>query len=366
MAVIMDLLCRNMVSRSWLSLAEGSCHRASCCLSTVRSKDRIPWYQTQLEVNEKVTKSRFSPLSKRVSILRDPGVVTVDRLSKEKIFQLLGDNVVYRKDPLLVISKPQGFSVTGNQDEVSLSSLLPELQQHLGIRGDLHIVKAAPKESSGHVLLSTCHVTTKRIEEFYGLCRKKQRPVATYCAVTVGVPSQAEGEIKAALKVEQIEDLRLVVPVTNPSKGSLEKREVKRAETRYKVLDSNQGCALVQLQPMSVYQAQLLVHVTLMFCRILGDHTYSARIGKVLGENVFLPVETALPRTQMLDEGTLHRMHFSQQQMHRMPLHLHLHQLLIPGQSPREQELLTAPPPPYFQRTLQLLGLKMSEQLQSV
>ncbi|XP_002933094.3 mitochondrial mRNA pseudouridine synthase RPUSD3 isoform X1 [Xenopus tropicalis] len=358
----MALLCRQLGgNRSGLALIDRFYFRASCHFSNV---SRVPWYKTHLDVRDKGRKPRSEPQSSRVSILRDPGVFVVDKMSRERICQLLVENVVYLKGPLVAINKPQGLSITGKEQEVSVSSLLADLQQHLGLGSDLHIVKAAPKESSGLVLLSTCHMTTKRLEDYYALCRKAQKPTASYCAVMAGVPHPAEGEIKAALKLERIEDWQLVVPVTDPSKGRLERREIKRTLTRYKVLDSADGCALVQLQPMSVFQAQLLVHSTLMFCRILGDHTYSARVGKVLGENIFVPMDIALPRTQVLEENVLRRMHFTQQQMHRMPLHLHFQQLMIPGESPAEGDtFLDAPPPPFFQRTLQLLGLYANKQL---
>ncbi|OCT83408.1 mitochondrial mRNA pseudouridine synthase RPUSD3 [Xenopus laevis] len=338
---------------------------SSCHFSNVSSSSTVPWYRAQLDMKDKERKRRSEPQSSRVSILRDPGVTVVEKMTREGICQQLLENVVYCKDPFVAINKPQGLSITGKeQEELSVLALLAELQLHLGLGSDLHIVKAAPKESSGLVLLSTCYMTTKKLEDYYALCRKDQKPTATYCAVMAGVPNPAEGEMKAALKLEQIGDCRMVVPVTDPTKGSLERREVKRTLTRYKVLDSADGCALVQMQPMSVFQAQLLVHSTLMFCRILGDHTYSARVGTVLGENIYVPVDIALPRTQVLEEKILRRMHFTQQQMHRMPLHLHLQQLRIPGQSPAEGDtILTAPLPPFFQRTLHLLGLSMNKQL---
>jgi hypothetical protein len=41
-----------------------------------------------------------------------------------------------------------------------------------------------------------------------------------------------------------------------------------------------------------------------------------------------------------------------------LPLHLHLHCLLLPGTRPRDAPTqLLAPLPPYFSRTLQCLGL---------
>ncbi|KAM8930792.1 mitochondrial mRNA pseudouridine synthase RPUSD3 [Pelodytes ibericus] len=363
----MGVLCQHVVlSRSLQALWGIGYHRVTRCLSTVRAKNTAPWYRTKLDIKDGERKPRLAPASDRVSILRNPGVDTAANLTKEKLCQLLAQNVVYKKGALVAINKPQGLSITGNPEDVTLSLLLPELQQHLGITSDLHVVKAASKESSGVVLLSTCHSTSKRIEDFYAQCRKSRRPVLTYCAVTIGIPSPPEGDVTLALTTEEIGDQKLVVPVMNPTKGSLERREVKRTETLYKVLDSADGCALVQLQPMSVYQSQLLVHMTWNLCKVLGDHTYSARVGKILGEPIYVPVDLALPQTQRLDEKILRKMHFTQQQMHRMPLHLHLHQLLLPDPSEESTSLLlTAPPPPFFQRTIQLLGLTLKEQADS-
>ncbi|XP_075430510.1 mitochondrial mRNA pseudouridine synthase RPUSD3 [Ascaphus truei] len=356
----MNLLCRlfPVVSRSWLAMPELPSHTVSGYLASVRTKNTLARYRTRQQPKDQEIRSSFGARQERVSILRDPGVVTVGKLTREKLCELLVQSVVYMKGPLVAINKPQGLSIAGKQEEVTLLSLLYELRESLGLSHELHVVKAAPKESSGLVLLSGCHTTTKHMEEFYARCRKTPMPVATYWAVTVGVPDPPEGEIKMALKVERIGDTDLVVPVMDPSKGSLERREVKKTETRYEVLDVADGCALVQLQPMSIFQAQILVHATLKFCPVLGDHIYSARVGKLLGEDIYVPVDIALPQAQLLEDKILRRMLFTQQQMHRMPLHLHLHQLLMPCDSAgQDLHLLTAPPPPFFLRTIQLLGL---------
>nr|XP_014353249.1 PREDICTED: RNA pseudouridylate synthase domain-containing protein 3 [Latimeria chalumnae] len=100
--------------------------------------------------------------------------------------------------------------------------------------------------------------------------------------------------------------------------------------------------------------------MNLKLCSILGDHVYSTRVGKVLGVPVPLPVDMALPQTQVLEEQILRRMRFTQQQMHRMPLHLHLHRLAIPAHGKESAEtVITAPPPLFFIQTLKLLGLSM-------
>ncbi|XP_063284218.1 mitochondrial mRNA pseudouridine synthase RPUSD3 [Pelobates fuscus] len=363
----MDVVCQQLVlSKSLLTLCDSGYRMATRSLSSVRARNTLPCNQTRLDIKNGDKKPRFTPQDSKVSILRNPGVFNVTNQTREKLCELVAQNVVYSKGPLVAVNKPQGLSISGIPEEVSLSSLLPELQQHLGIRSELHVVKAAPKESSGLVLLSSCHTTSKHIEEFYAKCRKSQTPVVTFCAVTMGIPSPLEGEVNVALTIEQVGEHKLVVPITHPTKGSLERREVKNTETHYKVLDSADSCALVQLQPMSVFQSQLLVHMTWKLCKVLGDHTYSARVGKVLGEPIYVPIDIAVPQTQVLEEKILRKMHFTQQQMHRMPLHLHLHQLLIPNHDEQKGSmLLTAPPPPFFLRTIKLLGLTMKEPLLS-
>lgn len=49
----------------------------------------------------------------------------------------------------------------------------------------------------------------------------------------------------------------------------------------------------------TAFPSQLLVHLTLLLCPALGDHVYSARVGRVLGEPFLLPAGSALPHTQV-------------------------------------------------------------------
>ncbi|XP_067396783.1 mitochondrial mRNA pseudouridine synthase RPUSD3 isoform X1 [Emydura macquarii macquarii] len=207
------------------------------------------------------------------------------------------------------------------------------------------------RELSGLVLLSSCPDATQQLHTFFTQLRRAGRSPATYRAVTAGMPAAMEGEIRTGLKLEQIGDLQLVVPVAAPSRRSVERKEVRKTLTRYEVLATAPGCALVQLQPLTAFPSQLLVHLTLLLCPALGDHLYSARVGTVLGESFLLPTGSAVPHTQVLGEQLLHRLRLTQQLVHRLPLHLHLHQLLLPT------NVVTAPPPPFFLQTLSLLGL---------
>ncbi|XP_025233378.1 mitochondrial mRNA pseudouridine synthase RPUSD3 isoform X3 [Theropithecus gelada] len=138
-----------------------------------------------------------------------PGLLPKN-LSREELVDALRAAVVDRKGPLVTLNKPQGLPVTGKSGELTLLSVLPELSQSLGLgEQELQVVRASGKESSGLVLLSSCPQTASRLQKFFTHSQRAQRPTATYCAVTNGIPTASEGKIQAALKLEHIDGVNL-------------------------------------------------------------------------------------------------------------------------------------------------------------
>lgn len=299
--------------------------------------------------------------SKRKDLVEDqpfPGLLRAENLGLEELAQVLRAAVVDQKGPLVTLNKPQGLPVTGRPGELTLLSVLPWLSQALGLEHqELQVVRAPGKEASGLVLLSSCPQTTSHLQKFFTHSRRAQRPTATYCAITDGVPEPSEGTVHIALRLERMDGIALAVPVTSPSRKDIQEG-VKRTLSHFHVKATGCGCALVQLQPLTVFPSQLQVHMALQLCPILGDHTYAARVGTVLGQRFLWPAKTTKPQRQVLDEALLRYLHLSPSQVAQMPLHLHLYRLLLPGTRPRDppSELL-APLPPYFSRTLQCLRL---------
>ncbi|XP_025872759.2 mitochondrial mRNA pseudouridine synthase RPUSD3 isoform X2 [Vulpes vulpes] len=263
--------------------------------------------------------------SKRSGPLGDqpfPGLLQLENLSREGLVDALRAAVVDQKGPLVTLNKPPGLPVTGKPGELTLFSVLPELSQSLGLKDrELQVVQASGK------------------------------------AITDGIPATSEGNIQAALKLEHIDGVDLVIPVKSPSRKDFQEG-VKSTLSHFHVVAMGSGCALVQLQPLTVFPSQLQVHMVLQLCPVLGDHTYSARVGTVLGQRFLLPAESTKPQRQVLDEALLRRLRLTPSQAAQLPLHLHLHCLHLPGMRPREAPMkLLAPLPPYFSRNLQCLGL---------
>ncbi|ETE58438.1 RNA pseudouridylate synthase domain-containing protein 3, partial [Ophiophagus hannah] len=224
---------------------------------------------------------------------------------------------------LVAINKPCGIPVSGKPEDLTLQSVLPQLSQTLNLPQDLQVIKAPEN------------------------------------AVTTRTPVAMEGEIHTGLKMVDIDGSDLVVPVASPSRKSLKTKEVKKTLTYYKVLDSKDGCALLQLQPVTTFRNQMQVHLTQILSPVLGDHVYSSRVGTVLGEPFLLPAEETPPRTQVLEEHLMQKLRLRQQVMFRLQLHLHLHQLLLPDGCCSSRTLLVAPPPPFFLQSLRNLGLNL-------
>ncbi|NWI40732.1 RUSD3 synthase, partial [Picathartes gymnocephalus] len=256
---------------------------------------------------------------------------------------------------LLALNKPPGLPILGRPGNLSLDALLPSLRRRLGLVAELHVVKAPPREYSGLVLLSSCYHTTKKLQQFFTNARSRGQYPATYRAVTVGVPAEVEGEIRTGLCWQQQGDRAVVVPVPAPGRRSLARKDVKSTLTRYQVLGAMGGCALLQLQPRTgewpptppppqpcfltpapspcsspAFPEQLQVHLTLLLCPALGDHEHSSHVGRVLGVPFFLTPETTPTRTQVLDEELLSRLGLSPRQLHHLPLHIHLQELVLP------------------------------------
>ncbi|XP_036911535.1 mitochondrial mRNA pseudouridine synthase RPUSD3 isoform X1 [Sturnira hondurensis] len=287
-----------------------------------------------------------------------PGLLQPENLSREELIDVLRASVLDQKGPLVTLNKPQGLPVTGKPGELTLFSVLPELSQSLGLgEQELQVVQACGKETSGLVLLSSCPQTASRLQKFFAHSRRAQRPTATYWAVTDGVPATSEGKVQAALKLDHVDGIDLVVPLKSPSRKHI-LEGVKRTLSYFRVVATGSGCALVQLQPLTVFPSQLQVHMVLQLCPVLGDHRYSARVGTVLGQRFLLPAESTKPQRQVLDEALLRRLCLTPSQVAQLPLHLHLHRLHFPGPRPRDAPIeLLAPLPSYFSRTLQCLGL---------
>ncbi len=227
--------------------------------------------------------------------------------------------VLHKDKDLLVINKPAGLPVQGGSKVGKhLDGLLPALQ--FDAKEPPRLVHRLDKDTSGVLLLARHVKAASELQKVFATHALQK----IYLALTVGVPQPYSGEIESKLD-------KLAVGEQSRELVKSVEEEGKRAITRYRTREHlAKKMALVELEPITGRTHQLRVHMAEMGCPILGDGKYGGREAHVKGG--------------MELSGKLH---------------LHAWKLELPaifGQKPRS---FSAPLPPHFAASLDVLGLRL-------
>ncbi|CAH1265154.1 RPUSD3 [Branchiostoma lanceolatum] len=344
---------------------------------SAESDDDIPWFldpQNPLEMVEHLDDGErevqrgkqevsgnlgsVKKASEKKNILSGRTIPRIDKLTKKQLLgRIQNRGIVYDDGHIVAINKLAGLPVQGqNPEQLSLNSLLPELGAALEAP-DLSIVKPLDWHLSGIVLLARTPEARAEVFNVTKAATQRNKFYRKYWGVVIGTLDSPEGEIKCHLAQQKIGDHTMTVPVLNPTQAAVRRKEARNCLTRYKVLSQGQGYALVQLEPRQMFVDQLQVHLSTKLCSILGDHVYSSRVGSVAGMPALMEPTNVSPRTQRVPKDILKKMNLRAIQMHKVPVHLHCGEMVLPRYRGRDIKI-TAPLPKHFLWTLQLLGLK--------
>jgi 23S rRNA pseudouridine955/2504/2580 synthase len=189
--------------------------------------------------------------------------------------ELMQRAVIYDDGEILAINKPSGVaSQGGNKIERHIDGMLEALVNREGIKPRL--VHRLDKDTSGVLLLArSAEMARKLGAMFAGRDMKK-----IYWAVTVGVPSPMQGDIRAALlKLETGADKDKMV---------IDEENGQRASTLYEVADfASSRAAFVAFMPRTGRTHQIRVHAAEMLgCPLLGDRKYGGADAIIEGPGV--------------------------------------------------------------------------------
>ncbi|XP_041805452.1 mitochondrial RNA pseudouridine synthase rpusd4-like [Chelmon rostratus] len=263
-------------------------------------------------------------------------------------------SVLYQDKDVVVINKPYGVPVKDGSGVTSISSVLPVLSKIMAgmkIKSDSQLLTCLglEKEISGALLLAR---SEEVVEHVLNLDRNNQVQ-RKYWVVTVGVPVPSEGVIDIPIIEREVTGPQphykmALSPLfrTNDAGDGVTKvrshRQAHPAVTKYRVLDSSNGCSLVELQPFTGAKHQMRVHMAFaLSCPILGDHKYS---------------HWSKLAPQKLPERVLGKLGLEQSKIRYVPLHLLARQLTLPGTSQAHINV-SCPLPKYFMQTLTRLQL---------
>lgn len=169
--------------------------------------------------------------------------------------------VLFEDEALIAIDKPAGMlmhpSPAKNTD--TLANYLLFYYQKTNQPCAVHPVSRLDRDTFGVVLLAkNAHVHAKMHAQLLKHSLEK-----TYHAAVCGIPPETEGLIDAPIARRSPESLLRCV-----------REDGKAAQTRYRVLEERNGCALLELQPLTGRTHQLRVHCAHMGFPIAGDPQY--------------------------------------------------------------------------------------------
>lgn len=190
----------------------------------------------------------------------------------EPIAQDLPLRVLYEDKELIVLDKAAGMVVhpaAGHADGTMVNALLHRVTDLAGIGGELRpgIVHRLDKDTSG------CMVVAKNEQALAALqaAFKSREVQKTYLAIVHGAPKRAEG---------RIETLYGRHPV-HRKKFSGKVKAGKSAVTQYRVRESFEGAALIEVDLLTGRTHQVRVHFAELGHPLLCDSLYGgARKGK--------------------------------------------------------------------------------------
>lgn len=168
-------------------------------------------------------------------------------------------SVIYEDEDILVIDKAAGVYAHRASSAPNAPCLLDAIAAYSGGSYSAHLVNRLDRGTSG-VLLAAKSGYVHELLRRKMLAGTLQR---SYLAVVEGTPDAAEGCIDLPIAREE---------------GSIIKRCVSpdgdAARTRYKVMSSGSGCALVRLFPETGRTHQLRVHMSAIGHPLVGDWLY--------------------------------------------------------------------------------------------
>ncbi|XP_062842425.1 pseudouridylate synthase RPUSD4, mitochondrial [Trichomycterus rosablanca] len=326
--------------------------------SSVRAAHIAQKLRHEIEENKKQTnKAPASPVQRRIAELKQ-STQQLQSVHPNVFAKALSRSILYQDQNLIAINKPYGVPVynTGGITN-SITASLPVLAKMIdGMRAgsQLHVCYNLEKDTTGVLFLARSEETAERVQS---LIRSHQAE-RKYMAITVGVPVPSDGVIdipiieKEVMGAQHHFKMGLSPLYRMTAEGDKvvrvrAHRQAQSAVTHYKVLDSNSGCSLLELQPVTGVKHQLRVHMALaLACQILGDHKYA-------NWNKLAP--------QKLPDRVLRRLELEQNKTRHLPLHLHVRQITLPGLRDHADLTVSCPLPKYFIAALKKLLIELPE-----
>ncbi|WFW29834.1 MAG: RluA family pseudouridine synthase [Wolbachia endosymbiont of Menacanthus eurysternus] len=218
-----------------------------------------------IKVDGHKAKSNNRVSSQQTITIKHPNYIINNNLEykhKEKLLNLLRNNILYEDEYILAINKPAGIIVQGGtKTKTSINDLLDQIKDGETFK----IVHRLDKDTSGAIIFArNTNVAKYLMQEF-----KAHRIKKIYLALTSGIPKKNKGIIERPLIKKYISGQEKVIVDVNSSKN---------ATTHFSIIAKlKHDVAYLKLQPITGRTHQLRAHLAYIKCPILGDGKYGGK-----------------------------------------------------------------------------------------
>lgn len=190
-----------------------------------------------------------------------------------RLFDELGQRVVYEDDGLLVIDKPSGLAVHGGS---GLSfGLIECLRQMRPDQRYLELVHRLDRDTSGLILIAKKAAV---LRELHRQLREKHVD-KRYLALVAGAWPSSKGTVEAPLEKNVLQSGERMVRVSGDGRTAV---------TKFRVVERFSGATLVEASPVTGRTHQIRVHARHAGHPLLGDAKYASQEGELLARELGL------------------------------------------------------------------------------
>lgn len=180
----------------------------------------------------------------------------------------IGDRVLFEDNHLLVVNKPAGILVQG--DETGDEPLVEICKQYIKVKYGkpgavfLGVVHRLDRPVSGVIVFARTSKALARMNELF----RSRETQKIYWAITDNAPPTSKGTLVHWLRKDEQKN--------KTTAFARETSDALRSELSYKVLGRQSGRSLIEVEPTTGRPHQIRVQLATMGCPILGDLKYGS------------------------------------------------------------------------------------------
>ncbi|KAL4002690.1 RNA pseudouridylate synthase family protein [Acanthocheilonema viteae] len=274
-------------------------------------------------------------------------ILPVWKMNNDDFISVMAGRIIYEDEELIAFDKPYQMHVANApSNQAELLRILPQLSSRIGLHVDcLRIIKSIAKSVTGVTLFAKNENAQKKVKALYdnGLIEQ------CYHVITNMAPTHHKAVINIPLvKCRRKNNNYMMLPLS--ANNNNESTPFLEASTYYRVLkhDRKNHTSYMECVVNRDVPEQIRAHLGIgIACPIIGDIKYN-----------FSRREAGRGIPPRLSDTALQNLNIAGNSFRRLPMYIHLKEVIIPLSKQSSQKIhICAPIPSFFTYTLNKLRL---------